>query len=269
VLKIIEFAKKEGFKVKKHYRKIVFVKRKPLFYMLFASSKYDNKPYYWYFPIVGRLGYIGFFNKERAIHYLKELQSKGYDTYITYGSAYSTLGWFDDPLFSTFLDIDDVYLAFLLFHELTHSTYYKKGDTLFNERLANFIGIKTTIKFFRYINDKQNLKKAKLLYHDLIKTGKFYKTAIKMLKSFYSSYSKEYIIRERNHYYQTYIYPLSRKIQKELRIIKLRLPKNINNAFFISKLFYDTFFDNFEKIYTSYNGNLHLFLKAVKREKGK
>ena len=88
------------------------------------------------FPIAGCVSYRGFFSEEDARRHAARLREQGNDVYLGGVPAYSTLGWFDDPLLSTFIRYPDVQLARLMFHELAHQRVYLKGDTTFNESFA-------------------------------------------------------------------------------------------------------------------------------------
>ncbi len=107
---------------------------------LSAAPKDRLEPYLWSFPIVGRLPYQGFFDRARAEEARAELAEQGFDTYLREVDAYSTLGWFDDPVLSPMLNRTDASLVDTIIHESTHATIFEKGNTDFNEALATFVG---------------------------------------------------------------------------------------------------------------------------------
>ena len=131
------------------YASYSYVDRPDLTFILTAAPKTELKPYTWWFLIVGRVPYMGYFSKEEADGAAADLQSEGYDTNIRPSAAFSTLGWFDDPLLSHLLRYDKVTLSEVVFHELFHNTLYVKGAGNFNESSANFIGHRAAIDFFR------------------------------------------------------------------------------------------------------------------------
>ncbi len=114
-----------------------------------ATPKLSLSPYQSCFIIVGCMSYRTFFAKENAIQFAQDLQQQGYDTYIGEVAAFSSLGWFDDPVLNTMLSWSDTRLAGLIFHELTHQKIYVNDDTAFNESIAVTVeleGIKKWLK---------------------------------------------------------------------------------------------------------------------------
>ena len=88
------------------------------------------------FPVAGCLSYRGYFSESDAEAYAAELSSEGWDASVTGVRAYSTLGWFDDPLLSSMVELSEPWLAGIVFHELAHQRLYAPGDTDFNESFA-------------------------------------------------------------------------------------------------------------------------------------
>ena len=109
------------------YSSYSYVDRPDLTYVVLAAPKTELKPYTWWFLIVGRVPYKGYFSKADAEAEIERLKADGYDTNLRTSAAFSTLGWFDDPLLSHLLKYDKVALAEVVFHELFHNTLYLKG----------------------------------------------------------------------------------------------------------------------------------------------
>jgi predicted aminopeptidase len=103
---------------------------------VFAAPRFAVEPRQECFPFTGCVSYRGFFDEKEARSHAERLRTRGYDVHIGGVPAYSTLGWFDDPLLSSFIGYPDVQLARLLFHELAHQRAYAKNDTTFNESFA-------------------------------------------------------------------------------------------------------------------------------------
>jgi predicted aminopeptidase len=137
------------FNVGGSYASYSYVDRPDLTYIVLAAPKTELRPYTWWFLIVGSVPYKGYFSKADAEAEIERLKSKDYDTVLRTSAAFSTLGWFDDPLLSHLLRYDKVLLTAIVFHELFHNTLYLKGAGAFNESSANFAGHRAAIDFFR------------------------------------------------------------------------------------------------------------------------
>jgi predicted aminopeptidase len=131
------------------YASYSYVDRPDLTYIVVAAPKTELRPYTWWFLIVGSVPYKGYFSKQDAEEEIARLNAEGYDTNLRTSAAFSTLGWFDDPLLSHLLRYDKVALSEIVFHELFHNTLYISGAGAFNESVANFIGHRASIEFFR------------------------------------------------------------------------------------------------------------------------
>lgn len=111
------------------------------------------EPVTWWFPIVGRVPYRGYFDFAEAQRAERALAASGYDAYLRPSPAFSTLGFFNDPLLSTTLREDSVDIASTVIHELTHNRFYAKGQAVFNESFASFAGARGAAQFFRSRGD--------------------------------------------------------------------------------------------------------------------
>jgi predicted aminopeptidase len=120
---------------------------KPLAHNLSACPPDSLKPKVWSFPIVGGLPYLGFFEKRKGEAARRALQDQGLDTYLRPVPAFSSLGWFADPVYSPMLEDDLPRLADVVIHETTHTTIFLRGQVAFNESLAVFIGNQGTLNF--------------------------------------------------------------------------------------------------------------------------
>ena len=115
------------------------LKREYVVWNVFATPAYSIQLEQWCFLIVGCFSYKGFYTREKAEVFASGLKAENFDVYTGGVRAYSTLGWFRDPVLNTMLLKDDIYLAKLIFHELAHQKFYIKNDTEFNEALADAI----------------------------------------------------------------------------------------------------------------------------------
>ena len=132
----------------RNYEKFVQLQRPYVSYVVHAAPKNQLKPYLWSYPIIGQMPYKGFPDPEDAHAEADRMRAKGLDAYVRGVSAYSTLGWFRDPVLSSMLAYSDWDLVNTILHESTHATIFIKSESNFNERLASFIGNKGTESFY-------------------------------------------------------------------------------------------------------------------------
>ena len=122
-----------------NYSSYIDVNRDYLVWNVFAAPEFSTKPSTWCYPFAGCVSYRGYFSRERALRYAEKLENQGFDVYTGGVAAYSTLGWFDDPITSTIINRSTNQLARLIFHELAHQVVYLPGDTTFNESFATVV----------------------------------------------------------------------------------------------------------------------------------
>ncbi len=121
------------------YRSYADVGRRYVVWNVVAAPEFSADPKQWCYPIVGCVTYRGYFVESRARRFAAGLHGEGYDVAIGGVAAYSTLGHFNDPVLNTMMGWDDVELAAIIFHELTHQLLYVPGDSAFNEALATTV----------------------------------------------------------------------------------------------------------------------------------
>jgi predicted aminopeptidase len=137
-----------GLVENKNYTTYVALDRPYVTYVVSAASQWELTGYTWTFPFTGVVPYKGFFNEKEAQEEEEGLKKKNLDTYLRGVSAFSTLGWFRDPLLSSMLKYRDHELVNTIIHETVHATLYIKGSADFNERMAVFLGNLGTEKFY-------------------------------------------------------------------------------------------------------------------------
>lgn len=164
ILEAREFGEKHiGLTPNDNYKTYYQLKEKYVSYVVNAANEFELKNHYWSYPIVGNLPYKGFPELVDAKEEAKRLKQKNFDVFIRGVSAYSTLGWFNDPVLSSFLNYNDHQLVNLILHENTHASLYIKSEAEFNEQLASFIGNQAT-KDFYLAKEGENSESLKLIY---------------------------------------------------------------------------------------------------------
>jgi len=152
------------------YSKTSILDQEAVTYLLIASPKTKIESHKFSFPFFGEFPYIGFFNKASAINYSKRLEKKGFSVYLRPVYAYSTLGYFEDRILSSFFYYSDLDLAELIFHELFHTIFFIKNDVDLNENLANYFGKELVRIYFK--NDPRLEEYEKSLGHDKLVSQK-------------------------------------------------------------------------------------------------
>ena len=140
-------------------------------WVLYAAPEFSLEPKTWWYPTLGKLDYRGFFNEQEALEAGRELKRQGYDVVINGVDAYSTLGWFHDPVLNCFVHGSDIDLAELIFHELTHRRLFRAGDTDFNESLATAYAEEGVKRWLKSQHRTPDLRKYEAL---LVKRAEFY-----------------------------------------------------------------------------------------------
>ncbi len=188
VLQIRKFAEHTlGLPVKDNYSRFVDLHRPYVVWNLVASKPLSFTPKQWCYPIIGCQHYRGYFKPEMATNAQNELKKEGWETWVGGVSAYSTLGWFEDPILNTFLKRDEASLAGLIFHELSHHIVYVKGDTTFNESFATAVELSAVKIWLSQQNHPEDIAIFQTRYDDRLAFIGLVTAAIEQLKKCYVS----------------------------------------------------------------------------------
>lgn len=140
LLKAREFAESQlSLPVGSAYLDYVDLKRPYVIWNITAAEEFSLRGFQWCYPVIGCQSYRGYFDEKSAIDFASKLETQGLEIWVNGVDAYSTLGWFDDPVLNTFFKRNDTGIAALLFHELAHRVVYIDGDTAFNESFASSV----------------------------------------------------------------------------------------------------------------------------------
>ena len=252
---------------------------KPILWVVTAAQPYQLVAKQWHFPILGQFSYKGFFEKDRADSTVSGLKKEGLDTRIGEVSAWSTLGFLNDPVLSSFLDRSEGQLAELIIHELTHGTLFVKNSLEYNENLADFVGEYGALRFLA-----GKYGKASGPYRDYLATKAFNERydghilrGTQMLDSLYRTFKpKTPVVVKDSLKWQTIakIVALSdtitdKRSKTAVRSVnkrqynKLNLP---NNAYFMSYLTYRNQQNRFrEEFEIRFHGNFRQYLTYLKQ----
>ncbi|KYG63433.1 aminopeptidase [Bdellovibrio bacteriovorus] len=253
----------------KNYTSYVELGRPYVTYVVSAAPRWELKHYQWSYPFMGKMPYKGFFNEADAQELEKEMQKEDLDTYMRGVSAYSTLGWFNDPILSSMLRYDDYTLVNTIIHETVHATLYIKNSADFNERLATFLGNKGAEQFYlkREGPNSPTLKEIQKESSDSKTFSKFISAELKDLENWYKnlpSNKRDEAQRLRR------IHEIQDKFVKEIQPQMLtdnyaKFPElKLNNARLLVYKTYMQDLSEFEKLYELVGSNYSRFIETCK-----
>ena len=223
--------------------------------VLVVSAAYRDtlKAYTWWFPIVGRVPYKGYFDFNAARRAAEDLKSEGFDVYVRPSDAFSTLGFFNDPLLNTSLRADSLDLANTVIHEVTHNTFYAPGQAPFNESFAMFVGARGAAAFFRSRGQDSAAAKVDADWEDDKLLARFWSLVIRSLDSAYAAHpeSKEARIAARDTVYMRTRAALVSEIAPQFKRINPRYAERVplDNASLLARRVYASDLDVFDLIY--------------------
>lgn len=244
------------------------VDRPVLLHVLSAVPKTSFEPYTWWFPFVGRMPYKGFFDGNAAREEAGSLAAQGYDTHIRPAGAFSTLGWFDDPLLGRLLKLDRVSLADVVLHELLHNTLFVPGSVAFNESLANFVGKRGAIEFFtrRHGPESPEARAARREWREEIEFSGAMMELTRCLRALYAepvpdaeklSRREQVFAQSRRQWAETVTGTPQHRYASFSRI-------RLNNAVILQSLLYVTDLARFEELYQREGKDLPRAIEAVR-----
>jgi len=241
--------------------------RDTLVLVLSAARSDTLAAYSWNYPVVGRMPYRGFFSLDRARAAAAKLQRAGLDTYLRPASAFSTLGWFNDPLLSTTLRSDSADLAATVIHEILHNTLFIRDHVDFNESFAEFVGYRGAEAFFRGRGDSANAARAALRWQDVRRLADFYADLARRLERVYASGALPAEIRRaRSELFGGARDRMAGPLAAQLKTIDGRrlADQPLNNAVLLSLRVYGSGLDRFDSLLTAQGGDLRQTIVVVK-----
>ena len=237
--------------------------------VLVLSGAYPDrlKSYTWWFPIVGRVPYKGYFDFSAAKDAARKLGAAGFDVYLRPAPAFSTLGFFNDPLLSTALGADTVDLANTVIHELTHNTFYASGQAVFNESFANFVGARGSAWFFRSRGSPAAADQADARWSDDKVLARFWAQLYREVDSAFKAHPTDSLARlaARDTLYARARRQLVDSVGPQLRTVPAAaLPRiRLDNAALLAHRLYNTDLDLFDQVWVKQNGDLRRTIPLV------
>ena len=226
-------------------------------------------PVTWWFPVVGRVPYRGYFDFEQAKRDEGEMRAAGFDTYLRPSPAFSTLGFFNDPLLSTTLHDDSLEIVNTVIHELTHNKFYAKGHAVFNESFASFVGARGAERFFRSRGDTANARRATERWDDELLLGLVWERTFAALDSAFRAHPGDSLRGARLTARDT-IYTQARAFLVDsagprFRTIDRRYAERVrlDNAALLARRIYATGLQDFEAVLVRENRDVRLALDRI------
>jgi predicted aminopeptidase len=250
VQEVRAYADTLGLEAGDTYTAYTDVGRDTLLLVLTAAPKDCICPHTWKYPIVGRVPYKGFFDFRMARKVALDFESRGFDIHLRPSAAFSTLGWFNDPLLSTALTRDSLELAATVFHEMAHNTLWIQGAAPFNESFAQYAGYRSAEAFFRARGDSATAGQAADRWADERVIAEYYRELVARADSFYRTRPAGAVLDSgRAELGRWARETLSGPVSARLRSYQIgpMAERPINNARLIGVLIYRTHLDWFEQ----------------------
>ena len=220
---------------------------------------------------MGRVPYKGFFRRSEALAEAARLERQGLDTYLRVSDAFSTLGWFNDPLLSTVVRDDSVDLAATVIHEILHNTIWVPGSVPFNESLADFIGYRGAERFFLSRGDRRSAGFAVARWQDEIRLAHFYDALAAKLERLYAGGLRSAALEsERQRIFGAAQSALADSVGKTLRTIDGRrlAQRPLNNAVVVAARLYRSGLDRFEALFAAEGDDVVRTIAELERRMG-
>jgi predicted aminopeptidase len=192
-METIRFAASQGLNVGDAYQYVIPDSQKPVSYSVQAAYPDRLELMTWWFPFAGSVPYLGYFDIASRDSKAKQLRAEGYDVSEGTVGAFSSLGWFADPLYFSMLQRADSDTVQLLLHELVHRSFWSKGSATFNENLAEFVSLRMTET---YLKERGREEEWIRLSESLRKQGLFRNWLVALKTELVSLYAQSTIARE-------------------------------------------------------------------------
>jgi len=249
------------------YSSVAQVDKGAIIWVVMAAPRTSLTPYTWWFPVVGNVPYRGYFSHAEANAEAARMEARGYDTYVRPAIAFSSLGFFDDPLLSNLLDLSRVELAGVIIHELFHRTYFLMSDVMFDESAATWIGNRGGVEFFTRTEGAASPDTAAALgiYNSDMKFAAFLlQEQARLLKLYGSDLPRDEILKRRVALFATINSDYAELKPTLSGLERFDLDKTpLNNAVLLNYLIYFHELDNFARLFALNHNDLRVTIKQI------
>lgn len=238
---------------------------------VYAAPELSLRPLEWCFPFTGCLAYRGYFHEQDAKDFAAPLRSQGKEVYIAGISAYSTLGWFNDPVLSTMMQWQEYDLVGIVFHELTHQKIYVKDDTVFNESLARMVEREGLRRWFQQRQQTQ-------LYADYLRDKKRHQQFIDLVLGTRDLLEKTYAANKGDQWKRARKAEIIQQLRQEYQTLRESwggyggydqwMASDLNNAKINSVATYYDWVPAFENLLARSGGSMTVFFHKVEELAG-
>ncbi|MGH8014469.1 MAG: aminopeptidase [Candidatus Binataceae bacterium] len=268
VLAVRQFAAERlGENVGGAYSTVTPVDSGAVVWVVMAAKRTKLVAHTWWFPIVGSVPYRGYFKKPAAEAEAASMEARGYDTYVRPAIAFSSLGFFNDPLLANLLELNRVELAGVIIHELFHRTFFLNSDVMFDESAATWVGARGALAFFADTEGPESadavsargVLESELRFSDFLQQEK-----ARLLQLYASGLPPDEILKRR--------VKLFAEISSDYARLKPTLSglerydldrQKLNNAVLLNYLIYFHQLRNFETLYRVHHQDLRATIQAI------
>jgi predicted aminopeptidase len=256
-----------GLNVGGAYSTVAPVDQSAIVHVVMAAPRDSLRPYTWWFPIVGSVPYRGYFEEANAAAEANSLEKQGLDTMVRPAVAFSSLGFFNDPLLSNMLKYDRVEIAGIMIHELFHRTYYLASDAMFDESAATYVGGAGAVAFFTATegaNSADADAARGILASDLMFGNFLLQVQADLLTIYMGDQPMEQILKEREVAFAKIQSDYARLEPSLSGLERFDLDKQpINNAVLVSYLIYFHDLNNFAALQRINHGDLRATIEQI------
>jgi predicted aminopeptidase len=248
------------------YTTYVDLERPYVVWNVFAAPEFSLTPRQWCYPVAGCVSYRGYFNEHDANRFADKMKQAGNDVYVAGISAYSTLGWFHDPLLNTMLTRSETRLAGILFHELAHQRLYAKGDTTFNESFATAVELEGLRRWLLQNNQADQYQQYQKVLQRKLEFIELVQGARQKLKALYASVIPDRQKRDGKR-------QILAELKQDYRQLRTRwggyrgydawFARDLNNAHLVPIGSYYDYVAAFQTLLNQHSGDLKAFYKSA------